>query len=122
MTSDITFEEFYKQIGFVEYPFASGLPSRSETAKRSFLLDQVIMGRFMENFRSGSGMFLVGERGTGKTAAIYDLLRSAESANLVIHVEDFSGVAVAYEPRELYYLIISNVADRIFKKLLADFV
>lgn len=62
-------------------------------------------------------MFLVGERGTGKTAAIYDLIRTAESSNVVVMIDDFSKVPVEYKPEDLYYLIISRTADNIFKRI-----
>ena len=104
-------------MGFFEYPFSKWSAEQERDRQSDLFIRPTYYGPIDENFRNGSGMFLVGERGTGKTAAIYDLISRAVHSNLVTNIDDFSSVNTTYEPKELYFLIISNVADKIFSRI-----
>lgn len=113
----ISFETFYKKIGFKEYPFSKWSAEQERDLLPDLFIRPAYYGPIDEIFKSGSGMFLVGERGTGKTAAIYDLIGAASQKNIVVLIDNFSTVSVNYKPEDLYYLIISSLADSLFKKI-----
>lgn len=112
----ITFELFYKALGFLEYPFAKWSAEQEKDRQSVLFTRASYFGPIAESFSTGAGMFLVGERGTGKTAAIYELVRT-RNKDLVVLIDNFSKVPVKYTSVELYFLIISSVADRIFKAI-----
>ncbi|HEF4727272.1 TPA: hypothetical protein SAP13_004710 [Burkholderia multivorans] len=114
---DATFESFYKNIGFVEYPFSKWSAEQERDRLHELFVRPSYYGPIDEAFKGGLGMFLIGERGTGKTAAIYDLIRDSKDSNVVVLIDDFSGVPVAYKPEDLYFLIISRVSENIFNKI-----
>lgn len=117
--AEVSFEAFYKKIGFSEYPFAKFSAEQEGERRADLFIRPIYYGPVDEAFRSGQGMFVVGERGTGKTAAIYDFLRVADASSLVVSIDDFSEVPIEYKPHDLYFLIISRTADAVFKRIFA---
>ncbi|HDR9101086.1 TPA: ATP-binding protein [Burkholderia vietnamiensis] len=114
---DVTFESFYKNVGFGEYPFSKWSAEQERDRLHELFVRPSYYGPIDEAFKGGLGMFLIGERGTGKTAAIYDLIRDSKESNIVVLIDDFSSVPVAYNPEDLYFLIISRVSEKIFEKI-----
>lgn len=110
MADGKTFTEFYQNLGLREYPFAQW-SAEQEQRRRELFIRPTYYGPIDEKFRAGAGMFLVGERGTGKTATLYDLINSARKSDLVVEISDFSSISAKYSPLELYKLISSRVTE-----------
>ncbi len=75
-------------------------------------------GPVTEGFRNGRTMILSGDRGTGKTAIIFDFLRQNDKEKtFVVSVYDFTDLASEYDLSELYKFVIKNIAEKFFANL-----
>jgi hypothetical protein len=109
------FAGFYKRLGFDEYPFAS-FAAENEKNSADLFIRPGHYGPAFEIFANGASMFLVGERGVGKTALTYDFLRSAERDNAFgLIVDNFSSIEKTYPPAKLYRLIAQMMAVHLFE-------
>lgn len=114
------FDVFYKDIGFDLYPFSSWSSEQEKKYRKDIFIKPNYYGPIEEKFRDGLGMILVGERGSGKTASLYDLSRSVEKEWILIDVNDFTDIAISYSETEIYKLIISSASEEILKKVLEN--
>ncbi len=119
--SQITFGSFYKAFGFSEYPF-SQFTSEHETEKgKALFIDTQMYSPIIEGFRDRRTMILSGDRGTGKTAVLYDFNRNTQRQNtIVISVSDYSQLGTKFEGSDLYKFVIRNLSDEFFRRMGED--
>jgi len=110
----MTFEEYYKSFGFKKYPFGVFTSEGEVDVFNSIFLKPQNHSVILEGL-SHTSAIVIGERGTGKTAlslAFADNLKS--SKNLIVRIEEFSGLKANYDTEELYKFLIEHLAASFF--------
>jgi hypothetical protein len=108
-------------MGLSEYPFALHT-AESEARKHDeagLFIRPTHYGPIFPTYDAGASMFLIGDRGVGKTALTYDFVRTATSkaAALAVILDDFSSIKIHYLPADLYHLIAQAIVAKIFQLL-----
>lgn len=113
-----TFADFYKRIGFDQYPFSVFTSELEREYRERLFVDIAMYGPVTEGFRSGRTMILSGDRGTGKTAIIFDFIRQIDQKKVcVVNIDDFSGLQLSYSSADLYQFLIEKISDKFFGNL-----
>lgn len=114
----MSFGDFYKNIGFEEYPFGE-FTSESERARRKELfVDTSLYSPIVKRFATGNTLILSGDRGTGKTAVLYDFIRRLDTkTTLLVEVSDFSDLKTDYDLKQLYIFLTQQLSDALFKEI-----
>lgn len=117
----ISFEEFCNNLGLVEYPF-SQYATENELAIRSKLFyppsDYAII---VTAFNSGQSFFIIGNRGTGKTAILYDLSdRAKQHDRLYAVLDDFSRMSAPVRETEFYGAILRKLTEALAYALIRE--
>ena len=85
-----SFGEFYKRIGFDEFPFSVYSSEEERGKNQKIFVEPSEFSIADEAFRNGRSMILVGDRGVGKTALLLDFHRKAsEKRSLLIPIVNF---------------------------------
>jgi len=112
-----SFKAFYENFGFETYPFDKFSAEQESGIQDQIFISPSFYGPIVEKFSNGLGMFLVGERGTGKTAATLDLIRASEATNFIVIIDTFSSIAPDFQPYDLCHHITRSICDILFKKI-----
>lgn len=110
--------DFYREFGFADYPFSSYTSEDEKTHQGRLFVDTSMYSPVVEAFASGRTIILAGDRGTGKTAIIYDFLRRVNgNIDLTISVSDFADLSIDYNVASFYRFLLCNLADKFFRDL-----
>lgn len=110
----MTFEDYYKALGFDSYPF-SIYNSEGEIDKAESLYHHPSNYSLIKEAISNSSIIIIGERGTGKTALNLDLRRALKDNNtLLVTIDEFSGLSEQYTPEQLYTFLTESIALAFF--------
>ncbi|MBN4969534.1 hypothetical protein JY439_03530 [Stenotrophomonas maltophilia] len=110
----MTFEDYYKRLGFVKYPFGVFTSEGELDFFDGIYLPPDNHSVILEGLKNTSAI-VVGERGTGKTALSIDLGdRLASDKNLLVRVEEFSDLKINYEPNDAYRFITERIVASFF--------
>lgn len=114
------FDEFFSLLGFEEYPFSVFSAENERARLESLFVKPLIYSPLVETFDGRSTVIVSGERGSGKTALIYELMRNVDERSLIIYIEDFSELALDHSSEDLYKFLIDSLAEELIKKMAAD--
>ena len=118
--SRISFGDFCKGLGFSQYPFQVYTSELEQQEGSELFVDISIYSPIVEGFLRGGTMLLAGDRGTGKTAILYDFLRKSNKRTLIVNISDYSPLPTEYNSHQLYKFIISRLSDALFSKMSED--
>lgn len=113
-----SFEEFIAGFGFESYPFASFTAENERDQAKDIFVKPEIHSPVLQNFRQGSSIILIGERGTGKTAFLYDLLRNLDEKSLAIYLDDFAQLPEENDEKKFYAFLLSSLSEALIERLL----
>lgn len=102
----MTFEEFYKKLGFDKYPFSTFTAENELDKLKEIFVAPTCYSPIKESIDSGATAFIYGERGTGKTALIKEIIKNKNT----IEIDNFSRVPTESSARNFYDLLINNLA------------
>lgn len=117
MTSQVSFEEFVRSLGFKSYPFNSFTAENEKDRQERLFVSTGLYSPLYEAFESGQTMILSGDRGTGKTSITYDFLRRANNSHLICQIDDFGNLPKGYSESELYRFILECLVNAYFRSL-----
>lgn len=110
----MTFEEYYKKIGLIKYPFGVFTSEGERDVFDDIYLPPQNHSVILEGLRNTSAV-VIGERGTGKTALSIDLSgKLADPKNLLVKIEEFSDLKVNYEPDDAYHFLTERIVAAFF--------
>jgi len=113
----LEFEEYYKSLGLVSYPF-SLYTAEAERDKAESIYKKPSNYSVIDEAIRSSSVIITGERGSGKTALNLDVVRRKNSEHiLLVRLEEFSGLEEGYGPEQLYDFIVQHIASEFFKKI-----
>jgi hypothetical protein len=72
----------------------------------------------LETFRSRATVLVSGERGTGKTALTYELMRARAPNDLIVYIDDFGELNAPPDSTQLYSFLIDRLAEGLLQFLL----
>ncbi|GJD34210.1 P-loop ATPase, Sll1717 family [Methylobacterium aerolatum] len=116
----VSFGDFYKSFGFSEYPFSVYTSENERSHGKDLFVDFSMYSPIIEGFNNGRTMLLAGDRGTGKTAIIYDFCRKVDENCLVVNISDYSDLKVGFNSEDFYNYIICQLSERLFAKMASD--
>lgn len=115
------FGDFYKSLGFNEYPFSLFTSEHEKEKSYKLFVNPEGYDPIVESFSAGNTLFVVGERGSGKTAAIFDMERKiSKESSLWVYIDDFSSLDEEYSQDSFYEFLIANIANSLFPKILSE--
>lgn len=120
MNSSPTFGQFYKRFGFAEYPFSVFTSESEQNHGKELFVDFSMYSPIIEGFLNGRGMILSGDRGTGKTAIIYDFCRRAPPSELIVNISDYSELSLKFTLQEFYKFLIKQLSENLFSRMADD--
>lgn len=111
------FEEYYKTLGLISYPF-SVYTAESEKEKAESIYKKPSNYSVIDEAINGSSIIITGERGSGKTALNLDITRRKQSDNtLLVHIEEFSKLEEEFDHEQLYRFMTEKIAGVFFEKM-----
>lgn len=114
----IEFNEFNQGLGLDKYPFSVFTAEEEKDFLRVAFVRPVAYSPAIQAAKEGKNIFIYGERGTGKTALLFELISERSKAANVAQVSNFSELPIVPERADIYGLYVSTLADLLFKKLL----
>lgn len=100
----MTFANFYNQFGLNEYPFNT-FTTEDENKKAELFVEPVDYSLIKDAFKNSRTIIMAGNRGTGKTAIVFDLIRNAPDNSFVLYIDDFSSLSERPTANDFYKLI-----------------
>lgn len=109
------FQEFYQACGLGEYPFNTFTTEEEKYAEKLFV-EPVDYTLIKDGYRNQRTIIMSGNRGTGKTAIVYDLMRNSSKNTLVCYNDDYSGISVESNLQGYYEIIVRNMVNTLFEQ------
>ena len=78
----MTFAEFYHQFGLAEYPFNT-FTTEDEKETKELFVEPIDYSLIKDAFKNSRTIIMAGNRGTGKTAIVFDLMRNAPQNSFI---------------------------------------
>lgn len=109
------FENYYKSLGLISYPF-SIYTAESEEDKAESIYKKPSNYSVIDEAIRGSSIIITGERGSGKTALNLDIGRRKKSNDiLLVRLEEFSKLEESFDHDQLYRFMTELIAGEFFK-------
>lgn len=115
----ISFSDFYNGLGLVNYPFRTFTAETEENLNDIFIIPsnyEVISG----DYKSSNSFFIIGNRGTGKTALHKYITREPKKNELIINIDNFENVNLDNDLSGFYNLFISSIIGELLNSLVND--
>lgn len=104
---NITFENYIRELGFEKYPFRDRTAEKEDTGKLFIEPEQYSM--LVNSFCDNQTCIINGDRGTGKTIIIDDLIRRVKKEKLVANISNFQTVSLENNILDFYDLILQEI-------------
>ena len=113
----IEFDKFTQGFGLEKYPFSVFTAEQEKDFLRLAFVRPLAYSPAIQAAKQGKNIFLYGERGTGKTALLFELVGECSKSSHVIQVSDFAALPKIPERADIYGLYVSALASILFNKL-----
>lgn len=111
-------KEFYNRVGLDESPFNTYTTENEKDKITELFIHPAEYAPIVESFNHGRTMLLTGNRGTGKTALLLDLLRSVtEESSFICSIDNYQKLGRVPDLLQYYKLIIRSVTSALFSRL-----
>ncbi|GIP02627.1 hypothetical protein J28TS4_10340 [Paenibacillus lautus] len=118
ITRKSSFKDLYSRFGLIEYPFTVYTTENEKDKLEQLFIQPSVYAPIIESFNHDRTMMLIGNRGTGKTALLYDLLRKENTeTTLLCSIDNFSDLPTKVELRDFYTLILKGLTSSVFLNL-----
>jgi len=112
------FDAFTQGLGLTRYPFSVFTAEEERDFLSSVFVRPLAYSPAMQAASTSKSVFLYGERGTGKTALVFELINACLSESTVVEISDFSGIPITPNQSDIRGLYVSALATALLKKLL----
>lgn len=101
------FDEYIKEMGFEKYPFRDRTAEQEDTGKLFIKPEQYPL--LLDSYDDNHTCIINGDRGTGKTIIVDDLLRRRENGTLIANISNYERVSLNNNLLDFYNLIIQEI-------------
>lgn len=105
--SSISFEEFYKAMDLIRYPFRERTAEKEDAPK--LFVKPLDYSRLNDDLSSKYSVIVCGNRGSGKTITLLDLKNKIPSDRIACLIDHFESVDVENNQLDFYSLILQNI-------------
>ncbi len=114
-----TFEDFYRAFGFGSYPFQMFSSENEKHAQPGLFIRTSMYGPIIAGFLGNQSMIMAGDRGSGKTAIIYDFVREKPSPEktLIVQIDDYSSLVGEPSTGSFYRFLIEKISVKLFERI-----
>ncbi len=109
------FGEFLNRFGLKSFPFNT-FTTEDEKQAGSLFVEPIDYTLIKDAFRESRTIIMSGNRGTGKTAIIYDLIRNSKENSLICYIDDYSSIKIKSELQDFYEMIASQLVNTLVGK------
>ncbi len=109
--SPVSFEEFYKSMSLVRYPFRERTAERENTTE--LFIKPLDYSYLHDDLSSNHSVIVCGNRGSGKTITLLDLKREMHHDKIFCLIDHFENVATENNQLDFYSLILQNLTKNI---------
>lgn len=116
-----TMKEFYEGFGLKDYPFNVYTAENESQYANEIFVHPLNYDAIKSSYDSNRSIVIRGNRGTGKTALLNDLLTNNNPETCIqCVIDDYSDLAINPQNSEYYHLIITNLVTSLFYRLFED--
>lgn len=116
-----TMKEFYEGFGLKDYPFNVYTAENESQFANDIFVHPLNYDAIKSSYDSNRSIIVRGNRGTGKTALLNDLLVNTDREVCIYCViDDYSDMSLSPKNSEYYLLIITNLVTTLFYRLFDD--
>lgn len=117
----ISFNDFCGKFGFADYPFNSYTSENEVDRAEALFVNTSLYSPIVQAFDNQQTVLLTGDRGTGKTAIIYDFMRRlVVSDSVAVNIDDFSSLPEDYTPSQFYEFLTRHLSESLFDKIASE--
>ena len=111
----MTFAEFYYKFGLAEYPFNT-FTTEDERKTKELFIEPVDYSLIKDAFKNSRTIIMAGNRGTGKTAIVFDLIRNAPQNSFILYIDDFSSLSEHPSIKDFYKMICEYLVNTLMSR------
>lgn len=120
-TTKRSFEEFIQDFGLKKFPFNDFSTENELSIKEKLFYMPSDYSPILQSFNSGQSMLILGNRGIGKTAMLFNLENRVIEDGLVIsRMSDFSELKQSFTNEQFYSVIIGKITEELFNRLVNE--
>jgi len=105
------FSDFTLGLGLDRYPFSVFTAEEEKDFLRIAFVRPVAYSPAIQAAKEGKNIFIYGERGTGKTALIFELVSERSKTATVAQISNFSALPIVPKLSDIYALYISTLTN-----------
>lgn len=114
----VDFDAFTQGLGLTKYPFSVFTAEEEKEFLSDAFVRPLAYSPAVQAATSRKNIFLYGDRGTGKTALLFELVKASGPGSVVAQITDFSAIPITPSQSDIYSLYISTLANALLKRLL----
>lgn len=111
----MTFSDFYNKFGLSEYPFNT-FTTEDENKQAELFVEPVDYSLIKDAFKNSRTIIMAGNRGTGKTAIVFDLIRNAPNNSFVLYIDDFSPLTEHPNINDFYKMLSEALINSLMSR------
>lgn len=111
----MTFAEFYHQFGLAEYPFNT-FTTEDEKETKELFVEPIDYSLIKDAFKNSRTIIMAGNRGTGKTAIVFDLMRNAPQNSFILYIDDFSSLSEHPNTNDFYKMLCECLVNSLMSR------
>ncbi|SDC35040.1 hypothetical protein SAMN05421663_102157 [Terribacillus halophilus] len=116
-----SFDDYCRDLGLSRYPFALYTTENELGLENELFIRPNMYSPIIESFTNRLSMILVGNRGTGKTAILYDFKRTLDDKyDFVCTIDDYDKLEKKFSSGEFYTFLLSKLSIQLFTALAED--
>jgi DNA-binding transcriptional ArsR family regulator len=115
-----SFDKYVKDFGFNQFPFYHVTTENELTLREKLFFSPSEYSPIVEAFFHGQTMLILGNRGTGKTAMLYDINSKSEPNILLSWLDDFSALPKPFKEEHFYEILLIKLTEQLFFRLINE--
>jgi hypothetical protein len=115
-----SFDYYVKKFGFKQFPFYHVTTENELPLREKLFFRPSEYSPIVEAFFHGQTMLILGNRGTGKTALLYDINSKSDSDTLLSWLDDFSSLPKPFTQEHFYEVLLKKLTEQLFFRLVSE--
>lgn len=113
-----SFSDFLKNLNLNQNPFSHFTTENEGDKFNKIFTHPNDYESIIDSLSSNSSIIILGDRGTGKTALLKDLVSKINlEKQISIELNDFTSLELNFQSKDLYHFLITNISIQLFSSL-----